>query len=490
MIIDLSAFQVLDVNGKEFVKVGLETPTLAFFVNAAIKLWKGMNLWHTSYGYVTPEPEVLAPCVGGELLSTGTAAQIAQKMVDCGFVMHYPKSDLQTQAEWNLFNATTLATQLTRGYQDTTPRMTAYLDTPIVLPTLMGISLTVMGLKPLETYALLGQDVASEDYLWYEPEFTAPMPAPVLRGIGNIQYGVPTRLSFAALLAGGYYYQGIYDARFAVGFYSTRVGREYMSVVYFWVKNFIQCTETGIITTGITVLPPPEVPAPLLAPVPAEPVAPDVGFTHAFNWISAFLAQIGDWFDTAYENIRGVVLLGDWLATPFFWIANRFYGLSAMFLDLRDLIDLEILPILRVVFTPSNILSYLNNWFNYVVRPILSSYVNDVIEALGLDSLRTAWNTFWGTLYPSLVNTINTLSSNWNYFWSVTFPNLVSFQWLITWWNSRLLDVNNLINSAFMLRQSWWSGWQEIRNTVFAFFENPLDWLLDKFTDWFLGPEG
>jgi len=50
-------------------------------------------------------------------------------------------------------------------------------------------------------------------------------------------------------------------------------------------------------------------------------------------------------------------------------------------------------------------------------------------------------------------------------------------------------DVLDLIDSAFTLRESLWSGWQEIRDLVFEFFNDPWAWLEERFTNWFLGGE-
>ena len=45
------------------------------------------------------------------------------------------------------------------------------------------------------------------------------------------------------------------------------------------------------------------------------------------------------------------------------------------------------------------------------------------------------------------------------------------------WWRDRLLDVQGLINSAFVTRDSLWSGWQDLRDKVTEFFSDPEEWL-------------
>lgn len=119
------------------------------------------------------------------------------------------------------------------------------------------------------------------------------------------------------------------------------------------------------------------------------------------------------------------------------------------------------------------------------------STVQDWIAAAtqGFDELKAAWDNFWNVTWPDILSQLELQRENWIRFWAVTFPTLVSFSWLGIWWDSRFQDVQDLINSAFTLRDSLWAGWQDIRDSVLEFFADPLEWLLTRFTDWFLGPE-
>lgn len=87
------------------------------------------------------------------------------------------------------------------------------------------------------------------------------------------------------------------------------------------------------------------------------------------------------------------------------------------------------------------------------------------------------------------VEGLSDLKAAWDNFWTVLFPNLVNFDWLAIWWSSRLTDIGNLIDSAFTLRSGLWEGWQEVATNVVDFITTPLDWLWERFTDWFLGRE-
>lgn len=134
----------------------------------------------------------------------------------------------------------------------------------------------------------------------------------------------------------------------------------------------------------------------------------------------------------------------------------------------------------------SNVVAIINAWWDSVI-----SSVQDMIDAAtqGIDEVTTAWHNFWTVTWPGLLDDLEDLGAKWTDFWNITFPTLVSFTWLTTWWNSRLTDISELIDSAFTLRDGLWAGWQEIRDDVLEFFVDPLGWLEAKFTDWFLGEE-
>ena len=119
-------------------------------------------------------------------------------------------------------------------------------------------------------------------------------------------------------------------------------------------------------------------------------------------------------------------------------------------------------------------------WWSGVI-----SDVQDWIDAAtqGIDELRAAWDNFWTVTWPGILDDLEILEAAWGNFWAITFPSLVSFPWLTTWWNSRLADISGLIDSAFTLRDSWWAGWQEVRDYVLEFFADPWAWLYSRFDD-------
>ena len=113
------------------------------------------------------------------------------------------------------------------------------------------------------------------------------------------------------------------------------------------------------------------------------------------------------------------------------------------------------------------------------------------IEAVisGLDDLRTAWDNFWTATWPELVGDLQQLRTNWDNFWTVTFPTLVDVSWLTEWWTGKAAEVGEMIGTAIKETEPFWQGWSDFRESVSDFFADPMEWLLARFTDWFLGPE-
>jgi hypothetical protein len=135
----------------------------------------------------------------------------------------------------------------------------------------------------------------------------------------------------------------------------------------------------------------------------------------------------------------------------------------------------------------TNVTNTVNSWWS-ATQATVQGWISTAVQPF--NSMLTAWSNFWNNTWPGWVSSFNTLKAAWDNFWSYTLPNLVSFTWLGTWWDSRLTDVQGLINSGFTARQSLWSGWQDIRTSVLTFFQDPVEFIWDRFTEWFLGPEG
>jgi hypothetical protein len=240
------------------------------------------------------------------------------------------------------------------------------------------------------------------------------------------------------------------------------------------------------------------VPAPQPLPVPAATIF------WAFNNIAAF-------FYSLYLTTLGWV----W---PFWYVAEPFYGLSSLFNTLAVAFSDFCDRVNNLISQVANVLSWDTIW-SYIVSRIpnleairdwfysLDSNILAIIISWWLATnvtvqgwiaaatqpfiyVVTAWSNFWNYTWPQLVAGIDNLRAYWDYFWGVTLPTLVSNSGLTTWWNSRLQDVQGLIDSAFSARAGLWSGWQDMRTKVAEFFGNPVQYIWTRFIDWFLGPEG
>lgn len=222
------------------------------------------------------------------------------------------------------------------------------------------------------------------------------------------------------------------------------------------------------------------------------------------------LYDISDWFYDAYQEVR------DWV-WPFYLLKYPLYSLYTSFNfvaysfgyfnDWLDWADDKLDDIMGWSTIRSYIRSWLpdledaiywwDRWWVWVGNEIddwWASQKNTVkgwiaIATQPLDDLLTEWYTFWNYTFPSWMSRLNTLRVAWDNFWTVTFPNLISFNWLGIWWDTKWQEIDTLINSKLLEWSPFLEGWQEWRDSVVEFFSDPLEWLLGKFTDWFLGKE-
>lgn len=228
------------------------------------------------------------------------------------------------------------------------------------------------------------------------------------------------------------------------------------------------------------------------------------------NWIVEDLNEVGSFFYSIYLEVKDWVWPFYHAASLFRSVAMRFFYLAEDFYDFGEW-AYSVVDDLRDILTWSNIRSLIRSWLPdledlvdwwdwwwvwvgqeiddwwWYTKNTVQGWID--IATQGFDELVTAWSDFWNITWPNLLAITNSLSAAWDNFWSITFPTLVSFTWLTTWWDSRLADISGLIDTAFTLREGLWSGWQEVKDSVIEFFADPWEWLLTKFTDWFLGPE-
>ncbi len=228
------------------------------------------------------------------------------------------------------------------------------------------------------------------------------------------------------------------------------------------------------------------------------------------SWIIDKLTNVSDWFYSVY------LAVADWV-WPFNQAADFFYEVSWVFIRLAwdfydfsvwvDDIATKIVTILSWDIIWSFILEKvpkledIRDWFYawqlHIWQELTNWWSATSTDVLGwIDIAKNDLLTWINWLHTQIIelrgdvedligqipdiSEIRAWFSNW---WGNILVNLS------TWWNDRLLEVQRLIDTAFSLREPFWAGWQEIRDKVFEFFDDPLEWLLERFTNWFLGPE-
>ncbi len=220
------------------------------------------------------------------------------------------------------------------------------------------------------------------------------------------------------------------------------------------------------------------------------------------------LNSVSSWFYQIYQEVYGWVY-PFWLAAGLFYqLSNVFSTLAWRFYDFSDWVSdvqSKIGNYLSWGTIWSYILSYVPNltqlrdWFYTWATNVMgiitgwwsatSVTVHGWITAAtqSFNSMLTAWLNFWNNLWPQLTASFNSLKASWDNFWAVTFPTLVNFSWLTTWWNSRQLDDQGLLNSTLKTWFPFYDDLVRLWGDIALFFTNPLQYLWERFTDWFFG---
>ena len=230
----------------------------------------------------------------------------------------------------------------------------------------------------------------------------------------------------------------------------------------------------------------------------------------AIAWLYERFKWLSDYFYDAYLEINGF----PW---PFWYAAWPFYAISSVTLDIAyDFLDFgwwvgDITNKIRAVIGWDRIWINIRNsiywifldirklpdWFTAVTQTVNEWWAAAMEEVLDLIDSSKAWAQIWidylqdqiGALTAQINDLVSLIPDMtdillWFSGWA---GNVVSV--IDNWWTGALSEVQSLINSAFIVRENYWRGWQDWRDQVTEFFINPWDWLLSHFVDWFLGSE-
>jgi len=229
-----------------------------------------------------------------------------------------------------------------------------------------------------------------------------------------------------------------------------------------------------------------------------EPVEPEPVPTGAMGWISERFVAASGFFYSLYLETLGWWALPDFVSELFYSLAQICADLSWDFYDFSIWVD-DIATRIVAILSFDNIYDYFKELFDAAINAW-----NWVVDAF--------WNvwdiadTWWSTTSTTVLGWIDA-AKDWSKLWidylqdqvdelrvmiqdiPGAIPDLsVILEWFTdwtghihtyidTWWTSTMGDVVALINSAFIEREPFWSGWQDWRDKVTEFFTDPEDWL-------------
>jgi len=230
-----------------------------------------------------------------------------------------------------------------------------------------------------------------------------------------------------------------------------------------------------------------------------------------------FLEKITEWLLEVTGFFYSLYLEAvDWwspfnLIAPFFLsLADAFAHLVTYFGKFNDWVD-DVADKVKDILSSLDIKKLLKEWLDWAkdawdwvkdattnVQGIITAYwdtVSATVQAsittltAALAALQVAWDTFWTIAFPVWTTHLDNILVKWGVFVVDTLPNLVNTTGLATWWTTRLTDIGGLISTAFTEAAPLWAGWQDFKDRVAEFFTDPVEFIYERFTDWFLGPE-
>lgn len=294
--------------------------------------------------------------------------------------------------------------------------------------------------------------------------------------------------------------------------YGIPNGLTYAQFVAYMVSVGFSATDPSLpgyyanyLAAGGGVVTPPPVSPPPVTPPPTTPPAGN------------FVSSIREWFLWATQMLVNAALaayswplVGDWLGdalrdlgTFTSRVAGYLFDAATWVNDIQSKIsnsfswDTIWSYILSYVPNLPSLNAWFYSWWDNVTSVIASWWAATSVTVQGwistatqyLNGVATAWDNFWTNLWPQMMASFNALKLEWDNFRLVIIPQLLSFSWLTTWWESKLLDVQGLIDSAIKTYFPFYDDLANLWADIAEFFTNPLEYLWKRFTDWFLGPE-
>jgi len=202
----------------------------------------------------------------------------------------------------------------------------------------------------------------------------------------------------------------------------------------------------------------------------------------------------------------------DWVY-PFWLAATYFYSLSTLFNTLGNYFSYfsqwvgTTASKLLEILSYSNIYSYFKTYFDYATNAwswVLNAWTNvtGIVNSWWASTSITvqSWIAAAQSFLQTQLNTVNTwlttLQAAWNE-WKAKIPSFDAlWLWFTNWWNSVLtqiiawgaltaLQIQSLIDTALKTYAPFWEGWQDWKDSVIEFIQDPWQWLYDRVEDLF-----
>lgn len=226
--------------------------------------------------------------------------------------------------------------------------------------------------------------------------------------------------------------------------------------------------------------------------------------------IFSLVWDIQSFFLQAYFVVHGWIWPFNYLDYPLYaisWLFREMLAPVARFSDWTR----DVWAKVEEVFSLDQIVAHFRTWIDYAIDAwtwVRSAWIN-VFNLIGdwWSSAKyevMAWIDERVSVVRALVDQANAwltrLQADLQWF----LDHLLTLDEIIQWWKDwlgrvltqlliwgfiRILDVVGLIATAFIEREDFWAGWQDWRGMVAAFFDDPLEFLWELATDWFVGPE-
>lgn len=214
--------------------------------------------------------------------------------------------------------------------------------------------------------------------------------------------------------------------------------------------------------------------------------------------IVAYLANVRDWFLSAYYEVYGWLYPFYLLATPLYWLYYAFHYITFYFGEFNTWLDWAAGQ-LAYILSWSTIQSYITSWLYYIgdLSTIFLYFWYNVTQVVkgwwaDISLLIQGWIDTASSWLQSQVDNLSSLLASLQSQISYLLDQLPSINEIITWfsnWWSYILaqiiswgaltatQIWDLIDSAIRAYAPFWEGWQDWRDAVTDFFTDPEDWL-------------